>query len=119
MFRLENWYIKVSKYKPELIEEVDSDETDSETVEPPTSWNFTIEILKCLTSFISFDERRTLYLSKIRECCVFSYFTKTDEKFLAEVGVVNDGKFFFDFMADRLIRRWNKKDITYLPSKLF
>ena len=49
-----------SKYIPELIEEVDSVETDSETVEPPTSWNFTIEILKCLTSFISFDERRTL-----------------------------------------------------------
>ena len=48
------------KYIPELIEEVDSVETDSETVEPPTSWNFTIEILKCLTSFISFDERRTL-----------------------------------------------------------
>ena len=49
-----------SKYIPELIEEVDSVETDSETVEPPTSWNFTIEILKCLTSFMSFDERRTL-----------------------------------------------------------
>ena len=49
-----------SKYIPELIEEVDSVETDSETVEPPTSWNFAIEILKCLTSFMSFDERRTL-----------------------------------------------------------